>query len=117
MRNFFRAAVLATLMAWPAYPQVQARPLTAYLPAVGKTVGTSATALATVSTHSFVMVWNTDVSLTLYVAFDSTVTTSSGMPIPPGQYLAFSDLGQGQLLYGVTTSGTLNARVQEGFSR
>jgi hypothetical protein len=110
--------ILGTLaLTWAAHAQPSPPPLAAYLPAVGKTVTTSATALAVNPAHNFVAVWNNSVSVTLYVAFDSAVTSSTGMPIPPGQYLMFNGLGAGQLLYGISPSGSIDVRVQEGFAR
>lgn len=84
-----------------------------FKPAVSVTVGTSATALVS-STPHYVLLCNNDASKTLSWAFDSAVTTSSGMPLRPGDCITFDNLLGNQSLYGVTTSGTLDARVTTG---
>lgn len=84
-----------------------------FRPAVTVSVGTSATALVS-STPHYVFLCNTDTAKTLSWAFDSGVTTSSGMPLKPGSCISFDNLLGNQSLYGVTTSGTLDARVTTG---
>lgn len=111
MRNLFRAAALAVALAFSALAE------TRFLPTRTVSVGTSATALATRTGHSLVRVVNNDAGKILYVSFDSAVTTSTGDPIAPGAWLMYTDVAEGQLLYGVAASGTIDARVTEGFSR
>ena len=73
--------------------------------------------------HVYVYFCNLDVSKTLYwgIVGDAsqvaTITTASGMPLPPGPYscLGLTELAGGQLLYGVATTGTIDVRVTEAF--
>lgn len=89
------------------------------------TVSTSATRLDSDARHAFVEVCNMDTSKTLYVAFSSTVTTSTGRPLAPGGCIQFFPLAPaatassttGQLLWGVTTATTLTAVVTEGYEQ
>lgn len=89
------------------------------------TVSTSATRLDSDARHAFVEVCNMDTSKTLYVAFSSTVTTSTGRPVAPGGCIQFFPLApaasasstSGQLLWGITTSTTLTAVVTEGYEQ
>lgn len=107
-----RAAALALLLAAAAV----AAPVYVFVPTVSVTVGTSATGLALKTGHAFVLLCNNDAAKTLYWSFDSAVTTSTGTPLLPGSpCLPFTGLARGQLIYGVTTSGSLDARVTEAF--
>lgn len=89
----------------------------AYKPAVGVTVGTSAAACASSASHVYVKLWNEDASKKVYVAFDSSLTTASGIPVYPNSWIEFTGLARGQILYCVTTSTTADVRVQEGYDQ
>jgi hypothetical protein len=113
MRNLFRAAALAALLSSAARADWHY----AWKPSVTVSVGTSATLCAPTTGHTFIEVWNTDASKYLEVSFDSTLTYGKGRPVLPGQFIHFTQLTPGQRLYCVTSSGTLDARVQEGFEQ
>lgn len=104
----FRLAALAAALSFAASAASYS-----FKPAVTVSVGTSATALVATTPH-FVLLCNADTSKSLFWAFDSGVTTSSGMPLRPGDCITFDNLLGNQSLYGVTTSGTLDARVTTG---
>lgn len=112
MRTFFRAAALAAALAFSAL----AVPYS-FKPSVSVSVGTSATALAVNTRHTFVRICNTDTAKTVFWSFDSSVTTSTGSPLYAMDCLNFDSLSQGQLLYAVTTSTTADVRVTEGFTQ
>ncbi len=104
MRKLLAALVLAFAVSAASY---------SFKPAVTVSVGTIATALVPATPH-FVMLCNVDASKILSWSFDPAVTTSSGMPLRPGDCISFDNLIGNQILYGVTTSGTLDARVTTG---
>lgn len=77
------------------------------------TVANSATALHTTNQDPQfkvrLVVVNNDTAVTMYVG-GSAVTTTSGVPVAPGQSLSL-DLEPGEQACAIVASGTLNARV------
>jgi hypothetical protein len=58
---------------------------------------------------------NNSSTLILYIGFDSSVSTTNGMPIPPNSYYYDSgthDAWRGSV-YGIAPSDTINVRYQE----
>ena len=80
------------------------------------TVTTSATQiLASNPNRKGCIVYNNSSTLILYFGFDSSVTTTNGMPIPPNSYYydsGTSDAWRG-VIYGIAPSDTINVRYQE----
>lgn len=77
------------------------------------TVTTSATALPTtpLSNRRRLVIQNNDSSVDMYIG-DASVTTSTGMKIPPGWSQAI-EAGPTNVIYGIVASGSINARVLE----
>jgi hypothetical protein len=74
-------------------------------------VGTSAVRLDRHPARNYVHVRNNGTT-TLYVGFDSAVTTATGWPVPPGSELPLR-LAPTVPVYGIAASGTLDVRVLE----
>jgi len=77
------------------------------------TVGTSAVKLPTtpLKYRRAIAVFNSDASNSLYIGFDSTVTTGNGFPIPPSSSLPM-DLNGSVELYGIAASA-IDIRILE----
>lgn len=76
-------------------------------------------AVAKVSTDNFtgrnvVVVYNSSTSGTLYWGFDSSVSGSSGVGIPPENTAVFN-VTDAVNIYLVTAAGTIDARIAEGY--
>lgn len=90
--------------------QLQAAPVLVF---TGTSAGTSATAVDTTASHTFVKLWN-NCTQTVYVAFSSTVTTSNGIPVVASGWIEFDEsTSAGNRLYAVVTTGTCDVRVME----
>jgi hypothetical protein len=107
------ALTLALCIAWAA----RAQPVNNQQPAVAVSVGTSPTAIATiVPGRATLRVFNNDAAKTLYLSFSSTVTTATGYPVLPLQWIEYTAVTTAQNLYGVTSTGVLDARVTTALS-
>lgn len=78
------------------------------------TVTTTATLLpaAALTLRRSVIIYNNDASATLYIG-GSTVTSTNGLPVPAQTYSPVMDCGPLMFIYGVTSTGSINARVLE----
>jgi hypothetical protein len=82
------------------------------------TVTTTATRLdpeteATSHDGSYAAIYNNG-SVTVYIGFTSSVTTSNGFPLAAGASMSFEFGYSGDALYGIVASGTADVRVLEG---
>lgn len=78
------------------------------------TIGSDATSILSANTNQKKRVLKNNGSHTLYLGSDSSITSSIGFPVAPGEEFAFNDYNG--VLYGilnVTNSDTVNVQVLE----